>query len=76
MTDKIFDGKTDQQLMQEGFTPLIPPELKAQRSIKIFNVDNYIYDHEIEDMTTEIMEKNSFTNSQIQEITKPQDKKC
>lgn len=69
--DKIFDGKTDQQLMQEGFTPIIPPELKAQRSIKIFNVENHIYDHETEEIATEIMEKNAFTNGQIQEITKP-----
>lgn len=69
--DKIFDGKTDQQLIRDGFTPMIPPELKAQRSIKIFNVENTIYDHDTEEMITEIMERNPFTNNQIQEIEKP-----
>lgn len=68
---KIFNGKTDQELVKEGFTPLIPPELKAQRSIKIFNVDNHIYDHDTEEMITEIMDKNPFTSNQVQEITKP-----
>lgn len=51
--DKLFIGITD--------IYLLPPELKAKRSVIIFNVDPYIYNKDVDDMTSEIIDKNPFT---------------
>lgn len=69
-TDKLFNGVTDQILTSNGFTPQIPPELKAKRTITIFNVDSHIYNNETGDMQEEIMSKNAFTENQISDIFK------
>lgn len=68
--DKLFNGETDRLLVEDGFTPQIPIELKTQRTVKIFNVDNHIYNHEVEDMCNELMDKNPFTSNQVHEIFK------
>ena len=52
--DKILNGTTDQILEDNNFSPQLPPELQAQRSIMIFNVDQYIYSHSAEEMKQEI----------------------
>lgn len=43
--DKIFNNTVDKQLQDNNFTPIIPPQLKANRSVLIFRVDNYIFAH-------------------------------
>lgn len=61
--DKLFKGITDRYLESKGLTPVLPPELKAKRSVIIFNVDPHIYNKDVDDMTSEIMDKNTFTTN-------------
>lgn len=56
--NRIFNNKTDNHLKQEEFTPQIPPELKAKRSVLIFKVDNDIFSKEEEIIIEEIEQKN------------------
>lgn len=58
--DKIFDGTTNTDLTNNGFTPLIPPQLRANRSVVIFKTDIHIFQNTEEDMTKEIEEKNEW----------------
>lgn len=46
--DRIFNNKAEKELIQEGFIPLIPLELKAKRLILIFKIDNYIFSNQEE----------------------------
>lgn len=68
--DKIFEKKVTDELHENRFEPQIPPELKAKRSIIIFNADNYIYNNTEDEISQEIMEKNEWANTQIDEIFK------
>lgn len=63
--DKIFDGTTNNDLINNGFTPIIPLQLRANRSVVIFKVDNHIYQHPEDDMITEMEGKNEW----IEKIT-------
>lgn len=77
--DRIFNNKTDKELKEKDFQPQIPPQLKANRSIKAFRVDSYIYNHTEDAIIQELTEKNEwvgnitqlykFPNSNILKIT-------
>lgn len=67
--DRLFNGITDKFLENNGFKPVLPPELKARRSIIIFNVDSHIHNNS-EEMIAEIMDKNAYTNNQITDLMK------
>lgn len=56
--DKVFNGTTDKTLMEKEFTPIIPPQLKANRAVLIFKVDNHIFQHDETTMRDELIEKN------------------
>lgn len=56
--DKLFNNKTNVELENQEFNPLIPPQLQANRSIIIFDVDNHIYKKEEERIKQELLEKN------------------
>lgn len=43
--DKIFNNNTDKQLQEKQFFLIIPPRLKANRSVLIFRMDKYIFTH-------------------------------
>lgn len=58
--DKLFNNKTDKELDHNQFTPLIPPELKAHRSILIFKIDEHIYGHTEEDIQEELIAQNGW----------------
>ena len=68
--DKIFKNKTTQELAGKDFIPIVPPELKANRSIIITSVDNHIYDNNEEDIIYEIYEKNLWTQNNIESLFK------
>lgn len=68
--DKIFNGTTEGKLEENNFFPQLPPALQSQRSVMIFNVDQYIYDHHEADMEQEITEKNRFTQGEINTLFK------
>ena len=58
--DGIFNNITDQELIRNQYTPLIPPELKAHRSVLIFRIDDHIYGNDEESIQTELQEQNSW----------------
>lgn len=68
--DKIFKTSTTEDLEKNNLHPLIPPELKARRSIIIPGVDNHIYNNPEEDIQAEIEDKNSWATGQIETIFK------
>ncbi len=41
--DKIFQQKTQQELINNRFLSILLPELKAKRTVLIFNTVEYIY---------------------------------
>lgn len=63
--DKIFNNTTDKQLLKKNFSPIIPPQLKATRSILIFRVDNNIFAHD-ENEIKEIIERNEWAEDVCQ----------
>ena len=58
--DKMFDGTTNKELENQDFTPLIPPEFKANRSILIFRLDDHIYNNTEDDILKELIEQNKW----------------
>lgn len=52
--DKVFNIKINKELVKEDFTPQIPLELKAKRSILIFKTDSYIFHREEETVKEDI----------------------
>ena len=66
--DKIFERTVTQELEEKDFYPQIPLELRAKRSIIIFNADLFIYSNSEEDIKDEIMTKNEWANEQIDSI--------
>lgn len=65
-SDKIFNNITDKQLLDNDFTPQIPSELRANRSVVLFKVDNHIFDNTEDDIKKEIEEKNDWVGEVIQ----------
>lgn len=61
--DKIFNNKTDQELNKNGYAPIIPPQLRANRSILIFRVDDHIYSNEEHQIKEEIIKENGWVES-------------
>ena len=69
-TDAIFQGKCLQALKDQKFIPVLPFQLKADRSILLFRLNNHIYDNSEEDITNEIYKNNRFTDGLIENIYK------
>lgn len=55
--DKLFDDNTDKKLQENYYYPLIPPQLKANRSVLIFSIDPHIYQHTEDEKKNEIKEQ-------------------
>ena len=64
--DRLFNNVTDQALLKENFSPQIPPQLKANRSILLTNVDNHISENEHDEIKEEILKHNEWVTSIIQ----------
>ena len=58
--DKVFDGTTNRELEKQDFDPLVPPEHRAKRSVLIFRLDDHIYQHDEDDIMTELLDKNDW----------------
>lgn len=41
--DRIFDGTTNADLTNNGFTPMIPSQLRANNYVVVFKVDIHIF---------------------------------
>ena len=57
--ERIFNPATIKDLSSKDLHPLIPPELKANRSVIITNVDQHIYSNNEDDIISEIKNKNT-----------------
>ncbi len=53
-TDAIFQEDVLQKLFSENFTALLPPDLKAQRTVLCFRLDDLVYQHEACEMKKEV----------------------
>lgn len=64
-TDAIFQEECTKALQLQELVPVLPPKLKADRTILLFRLDNHIYENSEEDITNEIYRNNPFTNDAI-----------
>lgn len=68
--DVIFRSTTIKDLNDNSFYPQIPPELKANRSVILPNVDLHIYNNTEEEILNEIIENNTWTEGVIDSLFK------
>lgn len=52
-------------LEAQDFTPVLPPQLKALRTVLLFRVDQHIYDNEPHDIKDEITRHNDFVQGEM-----------
>lgn len=64
-TDAIFQDDCTKALQLQEFIPVLPPKLKADRTILLFRLDSHIHDNSEEDITDEIYRNNPFTSETI-----------
>lgn len=67
--DMIFNGTNNKTLKDHDLNPVIPLQLKANRTILIFKVDNHIYQNTEAEIKNEIQDKNEWA-TQIHQIYK------
>ncbi len=68
--DKVFQQKTTSELNENDFYPLIPPELRAKRSVIVFNVDPHIFNNEEQEIQDELQEHNEWVKNNLSSIYK------
>ena len=56
--DLIFRGKASKDLDEQRFKPILPPELRAKRTILIFNTDDEILKNKEDDIANEFINEN------------------
>ncbi|KAK8406389.1 hypothetical protein O3P69_007226 [Scylla paramamosain] len=52
--DAIFQNGIPSRLATKGFTPVVPPELRAQRTVICTGLDDLIYEHSPEEIVAEV----------------------
>lgn len=55
--DCIFIAETKQELSTHDFTPVMPPELKGNKSVIIPRVDDIVYENSTADTSDEIFRR-------------------
>lgn len=68
--DIIFNPPCHDALTSQNLTPILPPELKAKRTILLFRVDNYIKQHTQAEIKEEIQRINDFTEGAVDDVYK------
>ncbi len=58
--EKLFTKEIKSKLEESGFTPILPPQLRAKKSIIVTRVDELIYDHNEQDIAEEIIKNNGW----------------
>jgi len=53
-TEKLFSDEMLQTLTNSGFSPILPAELKANRSVLVRNVDPHIFENTVVDIKDEL----------------------
>lgn len=59
-SDIIFSEEIEPRLTEAGFTPVMPPELRAQRTVVCFNLDELAYDNTPEEIRAELESHHSW----------------
>lgn len=68
--DSIFSIETKQELAQNEFTPVMPPELKAKKSVIIPRVDDLIYEWSAVQIKEELEKNNSWIGEDLETVYK------
>lgn len=61
--DNIFNNETDKELFKDNYTPQIPPQLRANRSVLLTSVDQHISQNDDEEIKSELSEKNEWISN-------------
>lgn len=68
--DLIFRGNTHDDLKELNFKPILPPELRAKRTVIIFNTDEEILKHTEDDIAKELINENPWILGGIDNVFK------
>ena len=68
--DKMFRNACLEALEQNNFYPILPPELKAKRTLLLFSLEDHITNRTKEEIKEEIEKENNWTRGKIQDIFK------
>ena len=68
--DAIFKGDCAQDLQNNDFQPILPPELRAKRTVLIFRVDDHIFSRDEEEIQENLLKENSWMQDGIANIYK------
>lgn len=69
-TDILFDIDCLEDLHQNNFSPIMPPELKSKRTVILFGVDSNAISHSTEEIIHEIYRVNPYTEDMIDTVFK------
>lgn len=68
--DTVFTPESLTTLTNNGFQAVLPPDIKAKRTVLLFGCPNEITRHSEEELENEIQRVNSYTEDMIEEIYK------
>lgn len=66
--DEIFQSHKQEQLEKDGFSAIMPPELRAQRTVICFRLDELMYEHQTDEIRTEVERVQQW--AKVQEVYK------
>lgn len=69
-SDKIFSKGIKEILDKNGFSPILPPELKVKKSVIVSRVDYLVYDWGETDIVEELKAKNPWAEDGIESVFK------
>lgn len=62
--DAVFLNDTPNRLASAGFTPIVPPELRAQRTVICHGLDELVYEHSPEEIAVEVEQKHDWAKAE------------
>lgn len=68
--DTLFELTCLETLKTANYTPILPPDQKAKRTILLFGVDDYIRHHSVEEIKDEVYRVNDYTLNLIENVYK------
>ncbi len=66
--DLIFSSGKQEKLTEDGFSALMPPTLRAQRSVVCTRLDDLVYEHDANEILDEVEKEQSW--AKVQEVYK------
>lgn len=64
MTIKLIPTNDAIIVLDEGFSAIVPPELRAQRTVICFNLDDFVYENSPEDIAAEVGAQHTWTEAE------------